>query len=221
MKVDRTEDGRLKLTEEQIDQMAEKRSRKTLTRIAELTPQVEELRAKVAADEAAIEAGEREPLDVLRARIDVESGKLQSIEDEWQDLQARRAEYDRLESETASYRDRYEANVKDQAIASASAKHGALSVDVMREVLGPEVQIVDGKPTINGRTVDEHVAQMRADHKQYGALFKSNMARGVGQSTEPGKQASFVPSPARAARLPVEEYMRRRQESGRKGLLGF
>lgn len=213
MHVDRNENGDLLLTDEQLEALVAKRNRKELGRIAELEPQIVELQAEI---EAA-----REPLDNLRSQVEVESGKLASMDAEIEDLAATEAEYHATKAQADSFRARYEANEKHRALTAAATRHGAIDAELLGSILG-ELVVDDGKVvTADGMSIDDAVAAMRADPQRFGSLFKAEMKPGIGQSTHPAPGSPFAPSPERAKRLSTEQYMERRKRDGRKGVLGF
>lgn len=156
----------------------------------------------------------------------------------------REAKFTATLEEATGERDRYkglfETQTRDNAILSAATQHDAYNPEQFIAVLGPRTKIVeevngqgektgrlvprveievtgeDGSTSVELRPVVDAVEQMKNQPELYGNLFRSNVAKGIGEGSNPN-----VANPGRidASKMSDAEYFANRDQIAER--MGF
>ncbi len=136
-----------------------------------------------------------------------------------------------MTGERDQYKSLFETQTRDNAILSAATQADAYNPEQFISVLGPRTKIVeevngngektgrlvprveievtgeDGTTSVELRPVSDAVEQMKQQPEQYGNLFRSNVAKGIGEGSNPD-----VANPTRVdvSKMTDEEYFANR-----------
>ena len=135
-------------------------------------------------------------------------------------------------AEAEQYRSLFETQTRDNAIMSAAVQHDAYNPEQFISVLGPRTKIVeevnehgektgrlvprvevqvtgeDGSTSTELRPVEDAVAQMKDEPEKYGNLFRSNVASGIGEGSNPSAAGGRALDPSKVS---TEEYFKNRE----------
>lgn len=153
---------------------------------------------------------------------------------------------DSTKAEAEQYRSLFENQTRDNAIMSAAVQHDAYNPEQFISVLGPRTKIVeevnehgektgrlvprvevrvvgdDGTTSTELRPVEDAVAQMKDEPEKYGNLFRSNVASGIGEGSNPSASGGRPLDPSKVS---DEEYFKNRaaykQQYGIRDRRGF
>lgn len=187
----------------------------------------------------------------LQTELESVQGQLRTREEQARyEAKKRETEFkttlDTTKAEAEQYRSLFENQTRDNAIMAAASQHDAYNPEQFTSILGPrtkiveevnehgektgrlvprvEVQVVgdDGTTSTELRPVEDAVAQMKDEPEKYGNLFRSNVASGIGEGSNPSASNGRPLDPSKVS---DEEYFKNRdaykQQYGIRDRRGF
>ena len=195
--------GQKTFTQEDVDRIVGQRQKSLRTQFEALEKHYEQQIQKASTTEA-----EREQ---LRAHLEDVQARLRTKEqqaaiDAKRAAEAHKAELENARKEKERYQQLYTRSTIERAVLDAAAKHEAYNPSQFISLVGGQIQLVEelddkGEKTGNyiplaevvetdpetkqpvkvRKTPDELIASMKNDVTTWGNLFKSNVARGIGE----------------------------------------
>jgi len=229
-------------TQEQVDQIVVKRNKKVREQLENTEKRYEQLlqSQSLSSQEKQSLQGELETLQSqLRTREQQAAYEAKKAQEQFkQTLESTTGERDH-------YKSLFETQTRDNAIMSAAVEHEAYNPEQFISVLGPRTKIVeevdgngektgrlvprvevqvtgeDGTTSVELRPVADAVAQMKDEPDKYGNLFRSNVAKGIGEGSNPSATGRKIDP----SKMTDEEYFANRdaikKQYGIKDRRGF
>ena len=224
-----SQDGNVTFTQEQLNEIVVKRNKKVRQQLETAEATVEKLlktQNLSSQDRAGLEAQLNDLQTQMRTKEQQAIYERKKAEAEYA------SKLEETNGQLNFYKGQFETTTRDNAILTAATQHDAFNPELFIDVLSPRTEIVketnesgeetgrlvprvkvavkadDGTVAEVYKTPAEAIEIMKGQPEKFGGLFKSNVAKGIGE----GSNSTFAGSTkVDVAKMTTEEYMANRE----------